>query len=151
MGGEGQLRNDSIRVVNAPSCGIRPAGERQSPPGRSVSCAEVDCWRSFSRPPAPLPLLSLSRPPAATPSALAIAPFYRTKFGPMAAGSRSRKTEVDAASLSNVDRLILCQAVYEHGSNAWPEVATVLSAHPMISRPKLFTAQVSSTHFVVVA
>ncbi|KAI0732904.1 hypothetical protein C8Q72DRAFT_881827 [Fomitopsis betulina] len=62
----------------------------------------------------------------------------------MAAGSRSRKTEVDAASLSNVDRLILCQAVYEHGSNAWPEVATVLSAHPMISRPKLFTAQTCS-------
>ena len=68
----------------------------------------------------------------------------------MAAGSRSRRAEVDASSLNNLERLILCQAVYEYGSNAWPEVAQVLSAHPMISRPKMFTAQVSSSHFVVV-
>ncbi|EPT03793.1 hypothetical protein FOMPIDRAFT_1046823 [Fomitopsis schrenkii] len=62
----------------------------------------------------------------------------------MAAGGRSRKTEVDASSLNNVDRLILCQAVYEYGSNDWPEVARVLSTHPMISRPKLFTSQTCS-------
>ncbi|KAH9844308.1 uncharacterized protein C8Q71DRAFT_732083 [Rhodofomes roseus] len=56
----------------------------------------------------------------------------------MAAGGRGRQTEADASSLNNVERLLLCQCVYEYGSNSWPEVAKVLSAHPMISRPKTF-------------
>ncbi|TFY60351.1 hypothetical protein EVJ58_g5209 [Rhodofomes roseus] len=68
----------------------------------------------------------------------------------MAAGGRGRQTEVDASSLNNVERLLLCQCVYEYGSNSWPEVAKVLSAHPMISRPKtFFTPQVSSHRPVV--
>ncbi|KZT74389.1 hypothetical protein DAEQUDRAFT_190927 [Daedalea quercina L-15889] len=68
----------------------------------------------------------------------------------MAARGRGKMTEVDASSLNNVERLILCQAVYEYGSDSWPEVARVLSTHPIILRPKLFNAQVSNSHFAVV-
>ncbi|KAH9938151.1 uncharacterized protein B0H18DRAFT_965813 [Fomitopsis serialis] len=75
---------------------------------------------------------------------LASIPAARILLARMAAGGRGRKADVDASSLNNVERLILCQAVYEHGSDAWPEVAKVLSTHPMISRPKTFTAQTCS-------
>lgn len=50
----------------------------------------------------------------------------------------------DASALKNVERLILSQAVYEHGSEAWPKVSIIMTEHPMLSRPKsFFTAQVS--------
>ena len=42
------------------------------------------------------------------------------------------------------ERLILAQAVYEYGAKqtTWPEIAKLLSKHPLISRPKnFFTAQ----------
>ena len=46
--------------------------------------------------------------------------------------------------LSNLEALILAQAVWEHGANAWAAVARLLAKHPLISRPKsFFTAQVS--------
>lgn len=54
--------------------------------------------------------------------------------------------------LTNLDRLILAQAVYELGSNSWPAVAKLLSKHPLLSRPKsFFTSQVSPTITYVVA
>ncbi|KAI0352959.1 hypothetical protein OH77DRAFT_1523017 [Trametes cingulata] len=50
--------------------------------------------------------------------------------------------ELDVANLNNVERLIFAQAVHEFGANAWPEVARLLSNHPLISQPKdAFTAQ----------
>ncbi len=65
----------------------------------------------------------------------------------MASGVRARKStstpELDASNLHNVERLIFAQAVHEFGSNAWQEVAKLLSKHPMISQPKgSFTPQV---------
>lgn len=44
------------------------------------------------------------------------------------------------SELSNVEALLLAQAVWELGSNAWPAVAKLLSKHPLIKRPKPFFA-----------
>ncbi|KAG6844906.1 hypothetical protein H0H87_002605 [Tephrocybe sp. NHM501043] len=53
-------------------------------------------------------------------------------------GSRLRRD-----SLSNIEALILAQAVWENGADAWLTVSKVLSSHSLISRPKsFFTAQV---------
>ncbi|KAI0921098.1 hypothetical protein AcW2_006185 [Taiwanofungus camphoratus] len=64
----------------------------------------------------------------------------------MASNVRSRKgpnsPEVDVSSLNNTERLILSQAVYEFGSNAWVEVSKLLTKHPLMTLPKnFFTAQ----------
>lgn len=40
--------------------------------------------------------------------------------------------------LTTRERLLVAQAVYEYGSNAWPDISHVLSKHPLISRPKGF-------------
>jgi bromodomain-containing protein 8 len=50
----------------------------------------------------------------------------------------------DMGSLTNLDRLILAQAVYELGANSWSAVAKLLTKHPLLPRPKsFFTPQVS--------
>ncbi|KAI0677621.1 hypothetical protein C8Q78DRAFT_1003568 [Trametes maxima] len=64
----------------------------------------------------------------------------------MASGVRSRKStstpELEVSNLNNVERLIFAQAVHEFGTKAWPEVAKLLSNHPLILQPKgAFTAQ----------
>ncbi|KAI0335468.1 hypothetical protein GY45DRAFT_1366563 [Cubamyces sp. BRFM 1775] len=64
----------------------------------------------------------------------------------MASGARRRKSSsapaVDISDLNNVERLIFAQAVHEFGATAWPEVAKLLSNHPLISQPKgTFTPQ----------
>ncbi|KDQ64541.1 hypothetical protein JAAARDRAFT_28185 [Jaapia argillacea MUCL 33604] len=60
----------------------------------------------------------------------------------MASKTRSgRKTgpvEVDVSSLTNIERLLLAQAVYEFGSDSWNEVSKLLSKHPLLTRPKTF-------------
>ncbi|OSD04251.1 Bromodomain-domain-containing protein [Trametes coccinea BRFM310] len=58
-------------------------------------------------------------------------------------GRKSTSTpELDLSSLNNVERLIFAQAVHEFGANSWPEVAKLLSNHPMITQPKgTFTPQ----------
>jgi hypothetical protein len=54
----------------------------------------------------------------------------------------------DMSALTNLDRLILAQAVYELGANSWTAVAKLLSKHPLVSRHKsLFSPQVSFTSF----
>ncbi|TFY82713.1 hypothetical protein EWM64_g1297 [Hericium alpestre] len=54
----------------------------------------------------------------------------------MASATRSRRvTDLVPEDLSNLERLILAQAVYELGANAWPAVAKLLSEHPLISQP----------------
>ncbi|KAH9965952.1 hypothetical protein BC827DRAFT_1181226 [Russula dissimulans] len=40
----------------------------------------------------------------------------------------------EADTLNNLERLILAQAVYELGSNAWTSVSSILSQHPLISK-----------------
>jgi len=40
----------------------------------------------------------------------------------------------EADALNNLERLILAQAVYELGSNAWTSVSSILSQHPLISK-----------------
>lgn len=46
--------------------------------------------------------------------------------------------QLDIASLSNIERLLLAQSVHEVGANAWSSVSKILSKHPLISRPKSF-------------
>ena len=56
--------------------------------------------------------------------------------------SKSAPPSVD--TLSTLERLILAQAVYEFGSSKWDKVATILSTHPLLHRPKNFyTPEVS--------
>ena len=56
--------------------------------------------------------------------------------------SKSASPSVD--TLSTLERLILAQAVYEFGSSKWDKVATILSTHPLLHRPKNFyTPEVS--------
>jgi hypothetical protein len=45
-----------------------------------------------------------------------------------------RDIEGDRLKLNNLERLILAQAVYELGSDAWSSVSTILSHHPLISK-----------------
>jgi bromodomain-containing protein 8 len=56
------------------------------------------------------------------------------------------------SELSNVEALLLAQAVWELGSNAWPAVTKLLSKHPLIKRPKAFfapnTCQVMYSHLM---
>lgn len=66
------------------------------------------------------------------------------------ASSKSTKRSTDAApdpsKMSNLERLILVQAVYEFGNNAWPEVSKLLSSHPMLVQSKQrFSPQVSAS------
>ncbi|KAI9001010.1 hypothetical protein BD414DRAFT_473371 [Trametes punicea] len=65
---------------------------------------------------------------------------YTTSHFDMASGVRRRKSpsvpELDVSNLNNVERLIFAQAVHEFGADAWPEVAKLLSNHPLISQPK---------------
>ncbi|KAF8621615.1 hypothetical protein AX15_007635 [Amanita polypyramis BW_CC] len=42
------------------------------------------------------------------------------------------------SDLSNVEALLLAQAVWELGADAWHAVAKLLSRHPLVSRPKSF-------------
>ena len=53
-------------------------------------------------------------------------------------------SQPDISSLSNIERLLLAQAVYEFGADAWLHVSKLLSKHPLVlSRPKaFFNAQV---------
>ncbi|KAI0638187.1 hypothetical protein C8Q77DRAFT_1089802 [Trametes polyzona] len=64
----------------------------------------------------------------------------------MASAVRPRRSastpELDPSNLNTVERLIFAQAVHEFGTRAWPEVAKLLSNHPLISQPKhTFTPQ----------
>jgi hypothetical protein len=46
--------------------------------------------------------------------------------------AESAPSQVD--TLNNLERLILAQAVYELGSDAWTSVSSILSQHPLILR-----------------
>jgi hypothetical protein len=60
------------------------------------------------------------------------------------ATAQTQPVQTDAASLSNLERLLFAQAIYEFGANAWPSVTKLLAKHPLMSnRPKsFFTHQV---------
>jgi bromodomain-containing protein 8 len=56
-----------------------------------------------------------------------------------------KRGEVDVASLSKVEKLLVAQAVFELGTDAWADVAKLLAKHSLVNRPKnSFTAQVWS-------
>jgi len=59
--------------------------------------------------------------------------------------SRSAGAPLDVVDhLSARERLLVAQAVYEYGSNAWLDISKVLSKHPLITRPKgFFSPQVN--------
>ncbi len=44
--------------------------------------------------------------------------------------------QAKADTLNNLERLILAQAVYELGSDAWASVSSILSQHPLILQVK---------------
>jgi hypothetical protein len=44
------------------------------------------------------------------------------------------ESESESDKLNNLERLILAQAVYELGSDAWQSVSTILSHHPLIPK-----------------
>jgi hypothetical protein len=54
-------------------------------------------------------------------------------------------------SLNNLERLILAQAVYELGSDAWSNVSTILSRHPLVSKHDnaTFSPSASLTPFFI--
>ncbi|KAI0796670.1 hypothetical protein C8Q75DRAFT_205612 [Abortiporus biennis] len=65
----------------------------------------------------------------------------------MAAGSRQkRNTDVEISSLTHLERLLFSQAVHEFGLDRLPDVAKLLTKHPLLSRPKNFFTQQSCTH-----
>lgn len=57
----------------------------------------------------------------------------------------------DPPTLSTIERLILAQAVFEHGADAWQSVSKLLSKHPALAdRPKsFFSPQVRAYSCVV--
>jgi hypothetical protein len=64
--------------------------------------------------------------------------------------SRRSHPASDTQILNNIEALILAQAVWELGANAWSAVSRILSKHPLISRPKsFFNAQVSRAFFIL--
>lgn len=50
----------------------------------------------------------------------------------------ARGVDSEDPSLSTIECLILAQAVYEHGADAWQSVSKVLSNHVALARPKSF-------------
>jgi len=40
--------------------------------------------------------------------------------------------------LTNTERLLLAQAVYQEGVNDWSKVSQIISNHPLIGRPKSY-------------
>ncbi|KAG7096931.1 hypothetical protein E1B28_004331 [Marasmius oreades] len=48
------------------------------------------------------------------------------------------RRDPDVSALTNLDALILAQAVYELGGDSWSDVAKLLSKHPLLSHPKSF-------------
>ena len=40
--------------------------------------------------------------------------------------------------LTNTERLLLAQAVYQEGTNDWSKVSQIISNHPLIGRPKSY-------------
>jgi hypothetical protein len=68
-----------------------------------------------------------------------------TRSGRRTAVSNTSSAQLDVSILSNIERLLLAQAVHEVGANAWSSVSKILSKHPLLSRPKsFFNAQVGS-------
>lgn len=45
-----------------------------------------------------------------------------------------RQNQAHTDTLSKLERLILAQAVYELGSDAWTRVSSILSQHPLIPK-----------------
>lgn len=68
----------------------------------------------------------------------------------MATGKGTKRTveaALDAGTWNTLERLILSQALYEFGVDNMLQVATLMSAHAMLSRPKnFFTVKVSGSH-----
>jgi len=40
--------------------------------------------------------------------------------------------------LTNTERLLLAQAVYQEGTNDWSKVSQIISTHPLIGRPRSY-------------
>ena len=40
--------------------------------------------------------------------------------------------------LTNTERLLLAQAVYQEGASDWSKVSQIISNHPLIGRPKSY-------------
>ena len=40
--------------------------------------------------------------------------------------------------LTNTERLLLAQAVYQEGADDWQKISQIISNHPLIGRPKSY-------------
>ena len=50
----------------------------------------------------------------------------------------SDEPDSEGPPLSTIECLLLAQAVYEHGADAWQSVSKALSKHPALARPQSF-------------
>jgi hypothetical protein len=68
------------------------------------------------------------------------------------AGVEPQPSQAQADPLSKLERLILAQAVYELGSDAWTSVSRILSQHPLITKRDntSFSPSVSSYIFYLI-
>jgi len=48
--------------------------------------------------------------------------------------------------LTNTERLLLAQAVYQEGADDWSKVSQIISNHPLIGRPKSYFNPSVSPH-----
>jgi hypothetical protein len=64
-----------------------------------------------------------------------------------------RQNQPHTDTLSKLERLILAQAVYELGSDAWTRVSSILSQHPLIPKrdnaPLSPSVSPSSVHLIL--
>lgn len=66
-----------------------------------------------------------------------LGPFYvlwQSDLLPTSPGSSSPSMD----QLTNTERLLLSQAVYQEGANDWFKVSQIISNHPLIGRPKSY-------------
>ena len=65
---------------------------------------------------------------------------------------RAVEAAFDANNWNTLERLIISQALYEFGVDRMPQVATLMSTHAMLSRPKnFFTVKVSESQLCCLA
>ncbi|KIM67956.1 hypothetical protein SCLCIDRAFT_1210113, partial [Scleroderma citrinum Foug A] len=76
-------------------------------------------------------------------------PTRRTASAHPSSPRSSPLSDLDHDSLSTIERLILAQAIYEFGADAWPTISEVVSKHPALARPnQFFSPQVGFARLV---
>lgn len=53
--------------------------------------------------------------------------------------------------LTNTERLLLAQAVFQEGANDWSKVSQIISNHPLIGRPKSYFNPTVCPHALILS